>query len=266
MIDHFLAIDPGDVKVKVEGIRTTEPAFGLPALWITPEKKGDAQLAGYTVVDPASVVVTHLSEIVRRHGYEFLGRQEVQRLLDNLSKTHPKVIEELTPALLSLGGIQKILQNLVREQVSIRDLLTIIETLADYASMTKDPDLLTEYVRQRMGRSLTKPYLDKDQTLRVFLVRPEVEEMIADGVNQTEYGAYLALEPEQAQTIADAIKRALDKAAARIEQPIILCSSTIRRHLAKLCERFQVSVAVMAHNEIPSGLRVKSVEEIGVSG
>jgi flagellar biosynthesis protein FlhA len=266
MIDHFLAIDPGDVKVKVEGIRATEPAFGLPALWITPEKKGDAQLAGYTVVDPASVVVTHLSEIVRRHGYEFLGRQEVQRLLDNLSKTHPKVIEELTPALLSLGGIQKILQNLVREQVSIRDLLTIIETLADYASMTKDPDLLTEYVRQRMGRSLTKPYLDKDQTLRVFLVRPEVEEMIADGVNQTEYGAYLALEPEQAQTIADAIKRALDKATARIEQPIILCSSTIRRHLAKLCERFQVSVAVMAHNEIPSGLRVKSVEEIGVSG
>jgi flagellar biosynthesis protein FlhA len=262
MMDHYLAIDPGDVDAKIEGIEALDPAFGLPGLWITSEKKGDAQLKGYTVVDLASVLTTHLSEEVRKYGYEFLGRQEVQRLLDNLSKTHPKAVEELTPALLSVGAIQKILQNLVREQVPIRDLLTVVETLADYAPMSKDTDLLTEYVRQRLARSLTKTYVDKDQTIRVFYMATGIEEEISNGINQTEYGSYVALEPVRAQRIIDAIKDALEKAAATVEQPIILCSSTVRRHLKKLCERFQIQVAVISHNEIPSGLQVQSLGEI----
>ncbi len=263
MMDHYLAIDPGDTKFKVEGIRTREPAFGLPALWITPDKKGDAQLAGYTVVDLASIVTTHLSEVVRVHGYEFLGRQEVQRLLDNLSETHPKAVEELTPAQLSLGAVQKILQNLIREQVSIRDLLTIVETLADYAPLTKDTDLLTEYVRQKLARTIVKPYLDKNNTLKVFSVSPAVEEILAKGINQTEYGAYLALEPGEAQRIIDSIKKVVDNAAAQIEQAVVMCSSTVRRHLKKLCERFDLQVAVLSHNEIPPGIKVEAIAEIG---
>jgi flagellar biosynthesis protein FlhA len=265
MVDHLLAIDPGDAKTSVEGIRTSDPAFGLPAVWIKPERKGDAQLSGYTVVDLSSVVTTHLSEVVRQHGEEFLGRQEVQRLLDVLTKTNPKAVEELTPGLLPLGAIQKILQNLVREQVSIRDLLTVVETLADYAPVTKDTDLLTEYVRQRFARSLTRTFTDKSRTLKVFAVRPELEEMIAGGITQTEYGAYLAMEPGDAQRVVGAVKECLDRAAARIEQPVILCSSTIRRHLKKLCDRFQMKVTVLSHNEIPSGLKVQSLGDIGLA-
>jgi flagellar biosynthesis protein FlhA len=262
MVDHLLAIDPGDVKAKIEGLKTRDPAFGLQAIWIPAEKKADAQFAGYTVVDLPSVITTHLSEIVRQHGYEFLGRQEVQRLLDNLAKNNPKVVEELTPGILSLGAIQKVLQNLVREQVSVRDLLTIIETLADYAPLTKDTDLLTEYVRQRMARSITKPYLDNFKILKVMTVSGDLEELVAHGINQTEYGSYLALEPQQANSIIEAIRAALEKVAAKIEQPIILCSTTIRRHLKKLCERFQVPVVIISHNEIPGGLEIKSVGEV----
>jgi len=215
-------------------------------------------------VDLPSVVTTHLSEVVREHGYELVGRQEVQRLLDNLSKSSPKPIEELIPNLLSVGGVQKVLQNLLREQVSVRDLLTVVETLADYAPVTKDPELLTEYVRQRLARSLTKPYVEKDRTMKVLSVSPALEETIAEGINQTEYGAYLALEPDQAKRIISNIKSTLEKSAARIEQPVLLCSSAIRRHLRKLCERYQMHVAVISHNEIPSGLRVQAVGEIGL--
>jgi flagellar biosynthesis protein FlhA len=262
MVDHFLAIDPGDVKARVEGIPARDPAFGLPALWVSTEKKADAQFGGYTVVDLPSVITTHLSEVVRQYGYEFLGRQEVQKLLENLGKTSPKVVEELTPGLLSVGSVQKVLQNLVREQVSIRDLLTVLETLADYAPMTKDTDLLTEYVRQRLARSLTKPYLDNKRSLRVLTVAADVEEVISRGINPTEYGAYLALEPQQAKGIVQAVKSGLEKAAAKIEQPVIICSTTVRRHLKKLCERFQVSAIVFSHNEIPGGLEIQSVGDI----
>jgi len=264
MVDHILAIDPGDIKSKIEGIKTKDPAFGLPALWLSSDKKEDAQFAGYTVVDLPSVVTTHLSEVVRQYGYEFLGRQDVQRLLDNLSEANPKVVEELVPNLLTLGSVQKILQNLVREQVSIRDMLTVLETLADYAPMTKDTDLLTEYVRQRLARSLTKSYLDVDKVLKVLTVSMDMEEVVSGGINQTEFGSYLALEPEQARGITDAIKGALAKAAAQTEQSVILCSTTIRRHLKKLCERFQVQAVVLSHNEIPGGLEVQSLGDVSL--
>ena len=263
MADHLLAINPGDAKIKLEGIHTKDPAFGLPAVWIDPEKKSEAQLAEYTVVEPASVITTHLSEVVRQHGYEFLGRQEVQSLLDNVSKTDPKVVEELTPGLLNLGAVQKVFQNLVREQVSIRDILTIIETLADYAPLTKDTDILTEYVRQRLSRTITKPYINGKKTLKVLNIKPSIEELITKGINQTDFGAYLALGPSEANKIIHHVKKALDNVAAKIEQPVILCSTTVRRHLKKLCDSFQVNVAVFSHNEIPGGLQVQSLGEIG---
>ncbi|MCF8061235.1 MAG: flagellar biosynthesis protein FlhA [Deltaproteobacteria bacterium] len=264
LMDHLLAIDPGDVKAKVEGVTSRDPAFGLPAIWISQDKKSDAQFAGYTVVDLPSVITTHISEVVRRDGYEFLGRQEVQRHLDNLSETSPKVVEELVPGNLSLGALQKILQNLIREQVSIRDMLTILETLADYAPMTKDTDLLTEYVRQRLARSLTKPYLGKDRVLRVLSVGAGLEEAVTSGINQSEYGSYLALDPRQANHIVEAVKKSLERAAVKLEQPVMLCSTTVRRHLKKLCERFQIPLTVLSYNEIPSGLQVETVEEIRV--
>ncbi len=263
MADHLLAINPGDAKMKIEGIQTKDPAFGLPAVWIDPEKKSEAQLAEYTVVEPASVITTHLSEVVRQHGYEFLGRQEVQNLLDNVVKTDPKVVEELTPGLLNLGAVQKVLQNLVREQVSIRDILTIIETLADYAPLTKDTDILTEYVRQRLSRTITKPYLENKKTLKVLNIKPSIEELITKGINQTDFGAYLALGPSEANKIIHHVRRSLDDVAAKIEQPVILCSTTVRRHLKKLCDSFQINVAVFSHNEIPGGLQVQSLGEIG---
>jgi flagellar biosynthesis protein FlhA len=263
MADHLLAINPGDAKMKLEGIQTKDPAFGLPAVWIDPDKKSEAQLAEYTVVEPASVITTHLSEVVRQHGYEFLGRQEVQSLLDNVSKTDPKVVEELTPGLLNLGAVQKVLQNLVREQVSIRDILTIIETLADYAPLTKDTDILTEYVRQRLSRTITKPYLENKKTLKVLNIKPSIEELLSKGINQTDFGAYLALGPSEANKIIHHVKKSLDDVAARIEQPVILCSTTVRRHLKKLCDSFQINVAVFSHNEIPGGLQVQSLGEIG---
>jgi flagellar biosynthesis protein FlhA len=263
MPDQFLAIDPGDARGKIEGLKTKDPAFGLPAIWISPDKKAAAELAEYTVVEPASILTTHLSEVVRQYGYEFLGRQEVQRLMDNVSKTNPRVIDELVPALLSLGSLQKVLQNLVREQVSIRDLLSVIETLADYAPMTKDTDILTEYVRQKLARSITKPYVQGKKTLKVLNLKPSVEDMIARGVNQTEYGAYLALGPKDARKIVEQVKKGVDGITVKIEQPVILCSTAIRRHLKKLCDSFHVQVAVFSHNEIPGGLEVQSLGEIG---
>jgi len=264
MVDHLLAIDPGNTSARIEGMKAEDPAFGLPALWIDPAKKGEAQLAEYTVVEPPSVVVTHLSETVRQYGYEFIGRQEVQRLMDSLTRTDPKVVEELIPGLLNLGAVQKILQNLVREQVSVRDLSSIVETLADYAPMTKDTDLLTEYVRQRLARSLTKPYVDNKHILSVLNLKSDMEDVISRGINQTEYGAYLALGPQEARGIIDEIKKGIDGVSAKIELPVILCSSTIRRHLKKLCDSFQLQVAVFSHNEIPGGLEVQSLGEIGL--
>jgi flagellar biosynthesis protein FlhA len=264
LADHLLAIDPGDVKTKVEGIPTKDPAFGLPAIWISHDMKSDAQFAGYTVVDLPSVITTHISEVVRRDGYEFLGRQEVQRLLDKVSETNPKVVEELVPSLLSLGAVQKILQNLIREQVSIRDMLTILETLADYAPMSKDTDLLTEYARQRLSRSLTKPFLDKNRVLRVLSVSTALEEAVATGINQSEYGSFLALDPRQANSIIGAVKKSVEKASVKLEQPVMICSTTVRRHLKKLCERFQIPLTVLSYNEIPSGLQIETVEEVRV--
>jgi flagellar biosynthesis protein FlhA len=265
MVGHYLAMDPGDAVQKIDGVPTTEPAFHLPAIWIPESKKEDAKLSGYTVVDNVTVMATHLSEVIRKHAWELIGRQEVQNLLDNLAKSYPKAVEELVPNLLSLGGVQKVLQNLLRERVSVRDLLTIVETLADYAPLTKDHDLLTEYVRHKLARSILEPYIGQDGTLQVITLSQEVEDVLAKGVETTDYGAYLSISPKHADIIAANIKAQADKAMARNIQPIVLTSPAIRRHLKKMMEYFVPTLIVISHSELMGDTRIQSIGEVGLS-
>ncbi|MBU0514791.1 MAG: flagellar biosynthesis protein FlhA, partial [Proteobacteria bacterium] len=264
MVDYLLAMDPGDAKKRIEGIPTHEPAFNLPALWIPFEKREEAQFAGYSVVDLATVIATHLTEVIRAHADELLGRQETQRLLENLAKTHPKVVEEVQ-ALLSLGAVQKVLQNLLRERISIRDLLSIGETMADYAPLTKDPDLLTEYVRQRLARAILQSLPLEGDTLPVLTVDQNVEDLIQGGVQQTEHGSYLTLEPHKVQAVLDAVFREAEKMMEQNMTPTIVTSPVIRRHLRRLIERQMPTLTVLSHNELVTGLRIKSVGLVSVA-
>lgn len=264
MIDHLLAMDPGDAKKKIEGVQTREPAFNLPALWIPVGRREEAQFAGYSVVDLATVIATHLTEIIRNYADELLGRQETQRLLDNLAKTHPKVVEEVN-TMLPLGTVQKALQNLLRERVSIRDLLTVCETLADYAPLTKDPDLLTEYVRQRLARSIIQSFPLEAENLPVLTVDQSVEDLISSGVQQTEHGSYLSLEPHRVQELLDAVASQAEALMEKNFQPIVVCSPIIRRHLRRLIETTLPGLAVLSHNELVTGVRIKSVGVVSVS-
>lgn len=265
LIDHYLAMDPGDAKHRIQGVETREPAFNLPALWVPSQHKDEAMLAGYTVVDPSTVIATHLTEVFKRHLPEFLGRQEVQTLLDNLAKRAPKAVEDLVPGAMTLGGVQKVLQNLVKEGVSIRDLLTVVETMADYGATVKDPDQLTEYVRSRMGRTIVKPYLTSDGTLPIFNLTPKVESAIHDSVRQTDRGTYLAMEPGLAQRIIQAIQRAMDKSLISDGQPVLLTSPLVRPHLAQLLSRFIPNLPVVSQAEIPPEIKLQSLANIGLS-
>lgn len=262
MPKHLLAMDPGGVLYKIDGISTREPAFDLPAVWISQEKQDDAKFAGYTVVDNAAVVATHITELIRRYADELLGRQDVQNLLDNLAKTHPKAVEELTPSLLPIGGIQKILQNLLRENVSIRDLLTIVETLADYAPLSKDSDLLTEYVRQRLARAIVDPYLGQDRTLSVITLDQEVDDSLTKSIQHTEHGSYLSVEPKVAGIIMSSVSSEMEKGIAMGVQPIVLCSPVLRRHFRRMVEQFAPSVMVMSHSEIANKVQFKSIGKV----
>jgi flagellar biosynthesis protein FlhA len=263
MIDHLLAMKTGDVEEEVPGIETIEPAFGLPALWITPEEQERAQFAGYTVVDIPTVLATHMTEVVRRHAPEFLGRQETQRLLDNFAKSEPKVVEELVPNILPLGTVQKVLQNLLRERVSIRDLHTVLETLADMGSLTKDADLLTEYVRQSMARTITRQYQTSDGMLPLVSLSQEYEEQLARAIQSTPQGTYLGLDPQIAQTIIQNVESQLERFAVFNYQPILLCSPLIRPHVKKLTERFVPNLVVLSHNEISHDVRIESLGIVG---
>jgi flagellar biosynthesis protein FlhA len=259
MPGYYLAMNPGDVKAEIEGIPTKEPAFGIPALWVGEKDKEKAQIAGYTVVDLSTMIATHISEILKTHAYELLGRQEVQSLLDNLALNHPKVVEELVPNLLSLGGVQKTLQNLLKEQVSIRDLLSIVETLADYAPITKNVDILTEYVRQRLARSITKQYKTPEGDIPLMTLDAEIEELVNNAIQHTEHESYLSLEPALAQKILAQFNKAMGKFTSMNYQPIILCSPGIRPHLKKLTERFIPTLVVLSHNEIDKRAKLKSL-------
>ena len=264
MMNHYLAMDPGDISRKIEGVETVEPAFNIPAVWIPEERKEEAKLAGYTVVDDATIMATHLTEIIRKHASELLGRQEVQNLLDNLSRSYPKAVDELVPNLLSLGIVQKVMQNLIRERISIRDLLTIVETLADYAVLTKDPDLLTEYVRNKLSRSIINPYIGEDGFLKLITMDPGVEDLLLQGVHKAEHGSYLSIDPKIADSIIASIKQEAEKAMSKNIQPILLTSPLIRRHLKKMVEYFIPSLMVLSQSELLSDIGFKSIGKVSL--
>ncbi|OEU52295.1 MAG: flagellar biosynthesis protein FlhA [Desulfuromonadales bacterium C00003096] len=264
MPGHFLAMNPGLATEPLKGIATTEPAFGLPATWISEDKKERAQIAGYTVVDGTTVTTTHISEIIKRHAHELIGRQEVQNLLNNFGKSYPKLVEELTPNLLPLGTIMRVLQNLLREQVSIRDLRTILETLADWAPSMTDADLLTEQVRQSMARSISGNYADDSQTLALFTLDHELEETLQESVHRTQDGSYLALDPHKAQAFLEGLSETIQSLGGGTT-PMLLCSPTIRLHVKRLTERYISNLVVLSHNEIAPHLKVRSVGAVSIN-
>ncbi|MDY0191443.1 MAG: flagellar biosynthesis protein FlhA [Desulfuromonas sp.] len=259
---HFMAMNPGVATETIKGVATEEPAFGLPAIWISEDKKERAQIAGYTVVDCTTVMATHISEIIKRYSHEFLGRQEVQNLLDNLKKSYPKLVDELVPDPLSLGTIMRVLQNMLREDVSIRDLRTILEAMADYAHSVRDADMLTEHVRSALARQISSKYAQADDVLPVMILDREIEEAIQKSLQNTDSGGhYLALDPRQAQAILDAIGKQLPQFGGGMT-PLLLCSPTIRPHVKKLTERYLPSVVVISHNEIAPHLKVRSINTV----
>ena len=264
MKNYLLAMNPDDTPEKIDGIPTKEPTYGLPALWIKEKDREDVLAKGYTVVDLVTVLITHVSDVIRRHSHECLGRQEVQKLLDSLKATNPKVIEELIPNLLPLGSVVRVLQNLLREQVSIRDLLTILETLADWASMVKDPDLLTEYVRQSLKRAITHLYQSPDGDISVITLDQQVEKIIADALHQTDHGHFLPLEPHLAQKIIASLSQNMERFSELNRHPIVLCSPQIRPHFKKLVERFVPDLVVLSYNEVISSAKIQSVGTVRV--
>ncbi len=264
MVNKYLAISSGAEKTKIEGLPTKDPTFGLPALWIDERDMDRAQLAGYTVVDVPSVITTHLTEVIRNHAHELLGKQDAQKLLDNLSKTHPKVVEDLIPGLLNLSAVQKALQNLLRERVCIRDLQTILETLSDYASITKDPDFLTEYVRQSLARSITKQIQNPDGSISVMLIDPRTERLIIEAVQTTPQGSYLALDPVTTEKVIDGIRKNFEEGVMKGYQPVLICSPAIRRFVKKLTERVSNSIMVVSHGEIAPNTKVYSIGTVKV--
>lgn len=265
MTNYHLAMNPGASEERIEGIPTREPTYGLPALWIRETAKEDALSKGYTVVDLATVMITHLSDVIRRHSYELLGRQEVQQLLDTLKETHPKVVEELIPNLLPLGGVVRVLQNLLKEQIPIRDLLAILETMADWAAVTKDLDLLTEKARQSLARTITKLHLSSEGVIPTVTLSPAVETILSEAIQQAEQGGIMALDPVLAQKIINKLAAQLEKAAADNYQPLVMCSAPIRSQFKKLVERFIPNVAVISYDEVLNTVEIKSLGTVELS-
>lgn len=256
-IGRLLAMNPGGVAEEIEGIATKEPTFGLDALWIEKSAKDDAEMAGYTVVDEVTVLITHLSEVIRNHAHELLGRQEVKLLIDNVKEKQPAVVEELIPGLLSVGEVQKVLQNLLKEKVPIRDMVTILETLADSAAGSKDIDYLTEMVRQSMSRTLCSLFSGDDQKLYVLTLDPEIEGKVADSLQQTPQGTYPVLDPGLTQRIFNSLVSQVDKMTMKGRQPILLVSPRIRLPLRRLLERSLSQIILLSFNEVIPGMEVE---------
>ncbi|MBL5767214.1 flagellar biosynthesis protein FlhA [Heyndrickxia sporothermodurans] len=259
LLDHYLAMSPGIGEDSIEGIDTIEPSFGLPAKWITEDAKEQAEILGFTVVDPPSVVSTHITELLRANAYELLGRQETKQLIDHVKETYPILVEEVTPNPLSVGDIQKVLAKLLKENVSIRNLTVIFETLADFGKMTSDTDLLTEYVRQSLARQITNQYIEDGNNLKVITVSGKIEKIIADGVQQTEHGNYLSIDPNDSQSILEAIAEQVEQLSVIGQSPIILCSPAVRMYVRQLTERYFPRVPILSYNELEANVEVQSV-------
>jgi len=259
MVNQFLAIGPEDKLKNLRGTKTVDPTYGMPGVWISPEQRGDAERLGCMIFDPVSVIATQLTEVVRTHSADLLGRQEVQALVDTIKKTHPAVVKELVPDQLSLGEIQKVLQNLVRERVSVRDLVTILETVADNVHMSKDPEVLTECVRVALSRVICKEYMNNEGVINVITLDPQIEQLIAQSIQRTEMGSFLALDPNMGQEVLMSIGQEVGKLQERGLQPIILCAPQIRPALKRLTDRSFPNLVVLSWNEIAPKVNVNSV-------
>ena len=259
LFDHYMAMNPGYVEEEIAGIPTFEPSFHLPAIWITESQRERAESLGYTVVDPPSIIATHLTEVIREHIAELLTRQDVQNLINNLKDSNPALIDELVPKLLGLGDIQKVLQNLLNEGISIRDLLTILETLADYATTTRDTDILTEYVRQALKRAISTKFFTPNDTTSVVTLDPQIEQEIMASVKQTEQGAYLTLDPARTKEIMDSVMRETEKLEQMGRNPIVVTSPIVRAYFKRMTEEYKKDLIVVSYNEIESNVELQSV-------
>ena len=259
LFDHYMAMNPGYVEEEITGIPTFEPSFHLPAIWITEGQRERAESMGYTVVDPPSIIATHLTEIIRGHISELLTRQDVQNLVNNLKEANPALVDELVPKLLGLGDIQKVLQNLLKEGVSIRDLLTIFETLADYAASTRDTDILTEYVRQGLKRAISSRFFPPNETTSVVTLDPKLEQTIMGAVKQTEQGAYLNLDPDKTKAIIKSVENEAKKLEDMGRPPIVITSPIVRIYFKRLTEDYYKDLIVISYNEIESSVELQSV-------
>lgn len=258
VMDGILAMDPGTATGEIDGVDTMEPAFGLPAKWIKEEEREKAELLGYTVVDPPTVISTHLTETIKSHVHELLGRQEVKKLVDNIKENYPTLVEELIPKQMTFGEVQKVLANLLKEGVSIRDLVTILETLADYAPITRDPDMLTEYVRQSLARTISRKFISEKKA-RVVTLDQSLEDKIMSSVQQTEQGNYLTLDPAVTKAILNNLSKQLDKFTQLGEQPIVLTSPIVRLYFKKLTEQFAPRLVVLSYNELDPSIEIQSM-------
>ena len=265
LFDHYMAMNPGFVEEEISGIPTYEPSFHLPALWITENQRERAESLGYTVVDPPSIIATHLTEVIRTHIDELLSRQDVQSLIENIKENHPTLVDELVPKLLGVGEIQKVLQNLLREGISIRDLLTIFETLADHAATTRDTDVLTEYARQSLKRAISGKYFPTNEVTNVITLDPKVEQEIMGSVKQTEQGAYLTLDPEKTKGIMSALEEEIKKLEELGKNPIIITSPIVRMYFKKLTEDYFRDLIVVSYNEVESNIELQSVGMVSLS-
>ncbi|MFD1336127.1 flagellar biosynthesis protein FlhA [Oceanobacillus iheyensis] len=265
MLDHYLAMTPDFGEEEIDGIDTKEPAFGLPAKWINEDVKDEAELSGFTVVDPPSVVSTHITEVIKRHAHQLLGREETKQLIDHLKESNPILVEEVTPEPLSTGDVQKVLAKLLRESVSIRNLPIIFETLADFSKMTNDTELLGEYVRQSLSAQITKNYAQENNQMKVITVSGKVEKTIADNIQQTEHGNFLSLDPETQQQIIKTIHAEAEKLSLQEETTILICSPAIRMYLKQLLDRFLPQVVVLSYNELEPTVEVQSVGVVNIA-
>ncbi|MFQ6386908.1 flagellar biosynthesis protein FlhA [Priestia aryabhattai] len=264
LLDHYLAISPGMDDDLIEGIDTLEPAFKMPAKWISESVKEQAEMFGYTVVDSPSVVSTHITEVIKSYAHELIGRQETKQLIDHTKETYPILIEEVTPNPLSVGDIQRVLAKLLKESVSIRNLPVIFEVLADYGKMTSDTDLLTEYVRQGLARQITSQYTVQEGLLRVLTLSGKVEKTMAEAVQQTEHGNYLSLDPNVSQAIVESIAKQIETLSFQEQSPIVLCSPAVRMYVRQITERYFPHMAVLSYNELEANVEVQSVGVVDI--
>ncbi len=264
LFDHYMAMNPGYVEDEITGIPTLEPAFHLEAMWITESQRERAESLGYTVVDPPSIIATHLTEVIKQHLDELLTRQDVQNLIENIKENNKTLVDELVPKLLGVGDIQKVLQNLLREGISIRDLVTIFETLADYAATSRDTDILTEYVRQGLKRAISNKYFADEETTTVVTLDPKIEQLIMSSIKQTEQGAYIALDPNDTKKILKATEIEIKKLEEKGQSPIIITSPIVRMYFKKLTSDYIRDLIVISYNEIDSDIELKSVGVVSI--